>query len=142
MIMGKFKTVRRKKRVYEGNQHLKIEKDKAICKPKSKGRLRKKDVVPRPLTSTPVQTSEQSASSGSLQKISSAKMSFSDVLGNVKESTDTGYRLLDIEIICNIIQSLSCPECTRISLVLKDDLTAKNRFANHFILSCQECLWS
>ena len=144
MIMGKFRTVRRKKRVYEGNQHLKIEKDKAICKPKSKGRPRKKDVVPRPLTSTPVQTSEQSsaASSRSSQKISAAKMSFSDVLGNVKESTETGYRLLDIEIICNIIQSLSCPECTTISLVLKDDLTAKNGFANHFILSCKECLWS
>ena len=102
------------------------------------GKTEKKEERPRPFIPTPVQTSTPSSEticSRSSQKIPSARMSFSDILGNVKGSSETGYRLLDIEINWNIFQSLACPECMGTSLILKDDLTVKREFANHFLLS-------
>ena len=54
----------------------------------------------------------------------------------------TGYRFIDLEILCKVVQALACPECMNISLCLYDDVAKKNACGNFLLLSCRSCGWS
>ena len=155
--MGKFRSKRRSRRVFVANQHAKIGKNVVEFKAKRRGRPRKNEVEEvRPVdsmvatnvtsgrSSTPIHGQSSAARVGrsrSSQKISKAGRTLSDVLVE-GHHTETGYRLMDMEVLSNVIKLLGCPECHSLSLKLKDDLSTKNGFANHLTLDCQECCWS
>ena len=54
----------------------------------------------------------------------------------------TGYRFIDLEIICEAFQALACPERMNTSLCLSDNLAKKNACANFLLISYSSCGWS
>eukprot|EP00795_Rhopilema_esculentum_P007254 gene7254-12939_t len=164
--MGKFRSLRRSKRSFMANQHVKVNKDDVKFKAKCKGRPKKKETKVKEIrpvqlsldslpttsgtvnpfvSSTPIQNrSAESGKSRSLTKISKARQNFKRLSEDINErcTTETGYRLIDMELISQAFKVLACPECLSCSLEVKDNHRAKNGFANKLSLTCQECFWS
>ena len=56
-----------------------------------------------------------------------------------KSNPIEGYRLMDMEILNEMVTSLSCPQCYELSLEVSEDDAKKKGLASQLIISCTEC---
>ena len=159
--MGKFRSTRRLKRSFAGNQHVEV-KDKNCPKTARPGRPKKlKEYLKNvagvfgptcpvtessstttrfgPLESTPSSSSGKSASFRKLRHINDIDCTNEDKGSPL--ATATGYRLLDVEILAEVFGKLPCPECMNTSLKLYDEIGIKTGCANLLVIVCDSCQW-
>ena len=72
------------------------------------------------------------------QTVSEAKVV--DIVTNTPKQSDikiTGYRLIDVEILSELMGVLCCPECKTCGLKLHENFAAKKGFASNLQLKCE-----
>ncbi|XP_032242888.2 uncharacterized protein LOC116621099 [Nematostella vectensis] len=128
--MPKNRSVRRPKRRFSGNQHTKLQE--------TSPKIAKKDDVDE--TRVDVNTSSRrSVSSKKLSKdVPKLSTSFHEQSG---EPFITGYRLIDIEILSEILYSRRCSECADSSLTLMENQLQRKGCASSLRLLCSSCGW-
>ena len=89
-----------------------------------------------PLESSPIPVMGKPAS---FRKLFEGKDSSFSMASEIDTDNATGYRLVDLEILCEAFQTLACPECMNTSF---DNLAKKNGCANFVLISCSSCQWS
>jgi len=77
---------------------------------------------------------------------SSSKIIDIDTPPTVSSSTSSsisGYRLIDVSILANVFNSLSCPECRGVKCLMLNDINKKKRgLSRQLELKCSVCLYS
>ena len=154
--MGKYRSVRRARQSFIGNQHVKVQElcnviERRRAHPKKVKRLEQRSTEARPnrsasmtlpdgpLESSPISVTGKSAS---FRKLFEGKESSFNMAAESDTDNATGYRLVDLETLCEAFQTLACPECMNTSLCLSDNLAKKNGCANLLLISCSSCQWS
>jgi len=130
--MPKYRSVRRPKRKFSGNQHTKSPK------------VAKKDAE-----ETRVLGDNKDASSSSRRSISSKKVSLeeekesksSDKHSEFETAFISGYRLIDLEILSEVFSSLRCSECSNFSITLIENRFQRNGCASNLKIFCESCGW-
>ena len=152
------------KRKCSGNQYIKESKVSSAEQPKKKrGRpskasytVRPEEVIVNDATVRPTLAQEvdntpctstpnyegQPPKSASFRKLYRRYHNMDETATNAnQEMCDTGYRMLDIEILSSVFQLLLCPECSSNSLQFGENLRKKNGCASLLVVRCSECLW-
>ena len=154
--MGKHRTLQRARRSFIGNQHVKVQETcnagkRRRGRPKKVKRLEQRSTEARPHRSTsmplpdgPLESSPipVTGKSASFRKLFEGKESSFDIAAEGDTENATGYRFIDLEVLCEAFQALACPECMNTSLCLSDNLAKKNGCANFLLISCSSCGWS
>lgn len=78
----------------------------------------------------------KTASSSKIQDIGSYSNQIED------QSTTTGYRLFDMEILTSLICSLACPECSETMLDFVEQYDMKKGLASYVSIVCKCCNYS
>ena len=166
MKMGKFSSVRRRKRSFKGNQHIEvvdINKRKVFQRrpreqtlssvvgegestqpsrgqiSSSAGSLITDDAKETPVASSTPKSKCQSASFTNLP--TRHLFGKPDALPNVNRTCE-GYRFIDLSILSSVFNLLACPDCQNTSIELFDDLSMKNGCASSLQVCCTTCQWS
>ena len=86
--------------------------------------------TPPPIITTPVKVQET---------LSQRKVH--DILSATPKSTDsiTGYRILNVDILNTVFQSMRCPECMELKLSLKENIPKKQGLASLLYVFCKSC---
>ena len=129
--MPKYRSVRRPKRKFSGNQHTESPK------------VAKKDAV-----ETRAHGENKESLSSSRRSISSKKVNLEEPKqskSSDKQSVNTsvsGYRLIDLEILSELLSSLRCNECNNFSITLIENRFQRKGCASNLNIFCGECGWN
>ena len=153
--MGKYRASRRVKQSFGGNQHVEVQDpcntgERRRGRPKKVKRLQQSpearphqsthmSVPDGPLELSPIPVTGKSAS---FRQLFESKESSFEMAAESATDNATGYRFIDLEILCKVVQALACPVCMNTSLCLYDDVAKKNGCANFLLISCRSCGWS
>ena len=125
-----------KKKPYNVKQRSKYckKRPKVFCK-KSHKNLSTDDNIEQPLIEEGERNNESLLSNSS---IASEKVETISFQSPRKQSKVSGFRLLDMEILAEVISSFSCPSCNQ-PINLKEDFSNKRGLASMLIVSCEMC---
>lgn len=87
-------------------------------------------------------TSVNSLNSHDLSTLSSAssqKVQTFEAVTPTQSSKITGYRIVDTEILSDVIEMLLCPTCEEFTLSLCDNVLQKQGFSSSLMIKCSNC---
>ena len=127
----KFRTTKRPKRKFSGNQFTKPLKDSQSDEPKEEahgsntlGEHTKKSVSSKKLLSNP--------------EFPESKL-FKDEEPSQEEATITGFRFVDMELLSTAFSSMRCAECAHFTLVLSENHLERKGCASSLRVFCKNC---
>ena len=141
-VMGrtKFRSLRKKKRKFHGNQYTQASVVKEL---KERGTTESSTPLrpmPRPeVTSSKNSTPNTSTDEGSFISSSSfSKLQGNEIHADARDCKVTGNRIIDIESLCSVIALLGCPSCKETTLSLHE--VEKQGSARKLKVACS-CEW-
>ena len=128
--------LRSRKRKFQGNQHA-VSKLAKLSQnsPQNASPSTPSSHVPEHDESSTIKAS-QSASARKIGEIGDTSVA------TVNEDKVSGYRFIDIAILCSIFQMLPCKNCFKCQLTLTDDSSKRMGCASCLFLTCNSCGWT
>ena len=129
----KFRSTKRPKRKFSGNQFTKPSKDSQSDEPKEEahgsntlGKHTKKSVSSKKLLPNP--------------EFPESKL-FKDEEPCQEEATITGFRFVDMELLSTVFSSMRCTNCAHFTLVLSENHLERKGCASSLRVFCKNCGW-
>lgn len=74
-----------------------------------------------------------------LSTASSQKVQHFEAVTPTRKGKITGYRIIDTEILSNVIETLLCPTCETCTLILTENFSEKCGLASSLLIKCTHC---
>ena len=143
MPTTKFASQRRKKRKFYGNRFTKYNQGDCVNEGNSFTGLQ--DEFNSPNTAVDDPAKETLSASYKKLKVEIKEKKLVDKLDG--ESTAgsrpmiTGFRLFDMDILCNVLSMLRCHQCSELNLLFMEDEINRKGCASSLRLLCENCGW-